>query len=192
MAGSIEVQVLFGPSVSLLKVRDYSDLTTQTKQTLSDLPNSFIFTYKDGSKTRNIDSQRTFRLITKRKPLALTVIPAPEVVCMQKQRSKPSKSTVFSTISRVGLSNLAFISHQKDAVIPDKEVINVEPTVQRTETPVKVGEDQCPVCMEGLRRPLKAKCGHKLCTQCWESVLAKFLECPVCRGRARMKTLRAC
>lgn len=51
-------------------------------------------------------------------------------------------------------------------------------------------EEECSVCYLRFRLPMKAKCGHVLCKACWAKTLAQHLECPICRGRVRMKHLR--
>lgn len=50
--------------------------------------------------------------------------------------------------------------------------------------------DVCPVCYEKFIHPLVSKCGHICCEQCWTSLLASKLECPICRARTRVKMLR--
>jgi len=50
--------------------------------------------------------------------------------------------------------------------------------------------DVCPVCYERFSHPLVSKCGHICCEQCWTSLLASKLECPICRTRTRLKMLR--
>lgn len=180
MAGSMDVEVHFGSSVSFLHVKDYADLTAQTRSSLTDLPDSFIFSHKEANKTRIIDCQRKLRLLIRKQPLALRVIQSPELVCVQKTKPKP----MLGDVQQVKIANKAFINYQKDAVAPTKEVINID------ESPPT--DDRCPVCIDSLKKPMKAKCGHKCCYSCWDKVLSKFLECPVCRAHARMKTLRAC
>lgn len=47
----------------------------------------------------------------------------------------------------------------------------------------------CPVCLNNAKHPFTARCGHICCSGCWQEVLKKALECPVCRARTRVKQL---
>ena len=44
---------------------------------------------------------------------------------------------------------------------------------------------KCCICMETGTRLLISKCKHLACEQCWQEWLARYLECPQCRGRLR-------
>ena len=167
-----EVVVCFGPSLSILQVSNYTDLLRQTRNTIPNLPISFEFS----TETMKINSESGFQLINSSQGTLLTVIPLPRKVNKRKMR----KSGIIKDVPRVRLSNLAYINHEKTQNAEKIEVIDNTPEEMR-----------CPICMEQLKRPMKAKCSHILCEVCWDETLARALECPLCRGHVRKKTLRS-
>lgn len=42
-------------------------------------------------------------------------------------------------------------------------------------------EDECPICLEALKRPKKLKCKHVFCTDCLQRALDTSNKCPVCQ-----------
>lgn len=167
-----EVVVCFGPSLSILQVSNYSDLLRQTRNTIPNLPISFEFS----TENRKINSESAFQRINSTQGTMLTVIPHARKV----NKPKRLKTGIIKDVPRVRLSNLAFINHEKTKNTDKIEVIDNTPDEMR-----------CPICMEQLKRPMKAKCSHILCEICWDQTLARALECPLCRGHVRKKTLRS-
>jgi hypothetical protein len=49
---------------------------------------------------------------------------------------------------------------------------------------------KCPICLDALRQPFSANCGHVCCFLCWQKWLGQKLECPVCKEKVRVKHLR--
>ena len=172
MEPNVEVIVTHGDAMVILHVKDYADLTVQAARTLSSLPPVFSFTHKHPLGETVIDSQPKFE-----------TVPRSQVAILAVTETAPSRlqHTPARCAPRVRLANLAYLKREKAKanaeLIPDS-------------TEAVPDEDRCPICMDRLRRPMKAKCGHICCLHCWERALERFLECPLCRGRVRLKTLR--
>jgi len=168
-----EVVVCFGASLSILQASDYPDLLRQTRNTIPGLPAAFHLT----SASRKINSESAFQSLNCGQGNMLVVTEEKQGRKITKR--KKGKTGVITDVPRVRLSNLAYINQQK-AKRPD--VVEVLESVPE--------EVRCPICLERLRKPMKAKCGHILCEACWDQTLSHALECPLCRNHVRKKTLR--
>lgn len=89
----------------------------------------------------------------------------------------------------LGLNSFSKLQESETRVIVFDTLDQLQPAFQRPR-PLLSSTEICPVCFETFRHPLVSKCGHVCCEDCWASLLASKLECPICRARARMKTLR--
>ena len=54
---------------------------------------------------------------------------------------------------------------------------------------------ECPICFKPSNKYpdliySMSKCRHVLCNICWSGWLTEKLECPLCKGKARAKTLK--
>ena len=54
---------------------------------------------------------------------------------------------------------------------------------------------ECPICFKlSNNNPdliySRAKCKHVLCNECWCGWFSEKFECPICKGKARPKTLK--
>jgi hypothetical protein len=47
-------------------------------------------------------------------------------------------------------------------------------------------EETCKICYNRYSSPMKARCGHVFCRECWEKTLKNYLECPLCKSRTRL------
>ena len=164
-----DVAVSFGSAVVMLQPSDYSDLLRQVRNSIPGLPPR-IELHSDGFK---INSDSAFNRL---KNSLITIKDSTKHTNRPKSKPKPG---LITSVPRVRLSNLAYINQQKSLNANSEEVSEVVPEEMR-----------CPVCMERLRKPMKAKCGHVLCEECWDQTLAHLLECPLCRAHVRKKTLR--
>jgi hypothetical protein len=89
----------------------------------------------------------------------------------------------------LGLNSFRKLQKSEGRVVVFDTLDQPQPTLQRPR-PLLSSTETCPVCFEIFRHPLVSKCGHVCCEECWASLLTSKLECPICRARARMKTLR--
>ena len=46
---------------------------------------------------------------------------------------------------------------------------------------------QCPVCMEGMAKPMSTLCGHVFCAACIQNWINQKHKCPSCQKKLRMK-----
>ena len=76
---------------------------------------------------------------------------------------------------------------------PNPEILEQLNNNQFTETSTK--EYDCPICFKTSSKYPEltysmSKCHHVLCNICWSGWLAEKLECPLCKAKARPKTLK--
>ena len=76
---------------------------------------------------------------------------------------------------------------------PDPEILNILNNNTFTATSKEVYE--CPICFKSSTKNTDviysiSKCRHVLCNICWSGWLAEKLECPLCKAKARPKTLK--
>lgn len=168
-----EVVVCFGASLSILQASNYTDLLRQTRNTIPGLPAAFSLT----SDNRKINCESAFQRLNCAQGRMLVV--REERPQMKLPKRKKGKTGLITDVPRFRLSNLAYINQQKTHHSDTVEVLESVPE-----------ESSCPICLGSLHGPMKAKCGHILCENCWDQTLAHALECPLCRSHVRKKTLR--
>lgn len=113
------------------------------------------------------------------------------------QNSTPKSNISNESIDLTGddiLISDPIIPEIKEKIIEDKPVEKpVEKTIGKSVEEEKTSEKRisnCPICLGDFVKPHSSMCGHVCCHECWIELLARKLECPVCKAKVRVPHLR--